>query len=231
MMMSLMYVSYVLNRVMCTWFERVSMLVILLNCVTLGMYQPCENIDCSSERCQILQVSLISSRITMMITLVLLNHYLSFSVCAGVWCFHLRLLCSGDGGEDVGSGNLRWTLLSGRHLEQTGLLHCHGRVRCDWSQNRLPHDTHWLYSRWDAWWRSSNIKRNSVLISDHSRVLFETASDSKCVSQSSLCLLCFYSFCCKSLVLQTQVISNNVNEETCMKLEILLKTLKFKGQV
>uniref|UniRef100_A0A8C1NQS6 Calcium voltage-gated channel subunit alpha1 I n=1 Tax=Cyprinus carpio TaxID=7962 RepID=A0A8C1NQS6_CYPCA len=38
-----------------TWFERVSMMVILLNCVTLGMYQPCENIDCSSERCQILQ--------------------------------------------------------------------------------------------------------------------------------------------------------------------------------
>ncbi|KAG9337353.1 hypothetical protein JZ751_028773, partial [Albula glossodonta] len=35
--------------------ERVSMMVILLNCVTLGMYQPCENIDCSSDRCQILQ--------------------------------------------------------------------------------------------------------------------------------------------------------------------------------
>lgn len=32
-------------------------MVILLNCVTLGMYQPCENIDCTSDRCQILQVS------------------------------------------------------------------------------------------------------------------------------------------------------------------------------
>uniref|UniRef100_UPI00398F13ED voltage-dependent T-type calcium channel subunit alpha-1I-like n=1 Tax=Pristiophorus japonicus TaxID=55135 RepID=UPI00398F13ED len=31
------------------------MLVILLNCVTLGMYQPCEDMDCSSERCRILQ--------------------------------------------------------------------------------------------------------------------------------------------------------------------------------
>ncbi|XP_058876232.1 voltage-dependent T-type calcium channel subunit alpha-1I-like, partial [Acipenser ruthenus] len=31
------------------------MMVILLNCVTLGMYQPCENIDCSSQRCQMLQ--------------------------------------------------------------------------------------------------------------------------------------------------------------------------------
>ncbi|CAF4067740.1 unnamed protein product, partial [Rotaria sp. Silwood1] len=25
------------------WFERISMLVILLNCITLGMYQPCEH--------------------------------------------------------------------------------------------------------------------------------------------------------------------------------------------
>ncbi|CAL8287110.1 unnamed protein product [Boreogadus saida] len=31
------------------------MMVILLNCVTLGMYQPCENIDCNSQRCKILQ--------------------------------------------------------------------------------------------------------------------------------------------------------------------------------
>uniref|UniRef100_A0A8C1NSZ6 Calcium voltage-gated channel subunit alpha1 I n=1 Tax=Cyprinus carpio TaxID=7962 RepID=A0A8C1NSZ6_CYPCA len=49
-------VSILLNWL--TWFERVSMMVILLNCVTLGMYQPCENIDCSSERCQILQALL-----------------------------------------------------------------------------------------------------------------------------------------------------------------------------
>uniref|UniRef100_A0A8C4XIB7 Voltage-dependent T-type calcium channel subunit alpha-1G n=1 Tax=Erpetoichthys calabaricus TaxID=27687 RepID=A0A8C4XIB7_ERPCA len=32
-----------------------SMLVILLNCVTLGMYQPCENNQCTSEHCKILQ--------------------------------------------------------------------------------------------------------------------------------------------------------------------------------
>ncbi|CAF5202528.1 unnamed protein product, partial [Rotaria magnacalcarata] len=25
------------------WFERISMFVILLNCITLGMYQPCEH--------------------------------------------------------------------------------------------------------------------------------------------------------------------------------------------
>lgn len=42
---------------LCTWFECVSMLVILLNCVTLGMYQPCDDMDCLSDRCKILQVS------------------------------------------------------------------------------------------------------------------------------------------------------------------------------
>ncbi|XP_043353208.1 voltage-dependent T-type calcium channel subunit alpha-1G isoform X1 [Dermochelys coriacea] len=39
----------------CTWFERLSMLVILLNCVTLGMFQPCEDMACDSPRCRILQ--------------------------------------------------------------------------------------------------------------------------------------------------------------------------------
>lgn len=48
--------AVLLNTVVSTWFERVSIMVILLNCMTLGMYQPCENIDCSSDRCQVLQV-------------------------------------------------------------------------------------------------------------------------------------------------------------------------------
>lgn len=34
------------------------MLVILLNCVTLGMFHPCEDIACDSPRCRILQVRL-----------------------------------------------------------------------------------------------------------------------------------------------------------------------------
>ncbi|XP_016896109.1 voltage-dependent T-type calcium channel subunit alpha-1H [Cynoglossus semilaevis] len=43
-------------RVVCNpWFEHVSMLVILLNCVTLGMFQPCEDVTCQSEWCRILQ--------------------------------------------------------------------------------------------------------------------------------------------------------------------------------
>ncbi|XP_060945759.1 voltage-dependent T-type calcium channel subunit alpha-1H [Limanda limanda] len=44
-------------RVVCNpWFEHVSMLVILLNCVTLGMFQPCEDVLCQAEWCRILQV-------------------------------------------------------------------------------------------------------------------------------------------------------------------------------
>ncbi|XP_063327596.1 voltage-dependent T-type calcium channel subunit alpha-1H isoform X2 [Pelmatolapia mariae] len=44
-------------RMVCNpWFEHVSMLVILLNCVTLGMYRPCEDVTCQSEWCRILQV-------------------------------------------------------------------------------------------------------------------------------------------------------------------------------
>ncbi|XP_054728206.1 uncharacterized protein LOC129237458 [Anastrepha obliqua] len=38
------------------WFERISILVILFNCVTLGMYQPCEDKKCLKPRCQVLQI-------------------------------------------------------------------------------------------------------------------------------------------------------------------------------
>lgn len=42
----------------CTWFERVSMMAILLNCVTLGMYQPCsDDENCTTPRCQVLQMA------------------------------------------------------------------------------------------------------------------------------------------------------------------------------
>uniref|UniRef100_A0A8C5FAS4 Ion transport domain-containing protein n=1 Tax=Gadus morhua TaxID=8049 RepID=A0A8C5FAS4_GADMO len=47
--------SWCIRMPVSTWFERISIMVILLNCVTLGMYQPCENIHCTSDRCQILQ--------------------------------------------------------------------------------------------------------------------------------------------------------------------------------
>lgn len=41
------------------WFERVSILVILLNCITLGMYQPCVDDDCVTNRCKVLQVRIL----------------------------------------------------------------------------------------------------------------------------------------------------------------------------
>ncbi|XP_069563600.1 voltage-dependent T-type calcium channel subunit alpha-1G isoform X3 [Brachyistius frenatus] len=47
--------SWCIKMVCNPWFERASMLVILLNCVTLGMYHPCEDSNCNSERCKILQ--------------------------------------------------------------------------------------------------------------------------------------------------------------------------------
>ena len=38
------------------WFERVSMFVIIINCITLGMYKPCEDQPkCTSNRCFILE--------------------------------------------------------------------------------------------------------------------------------------------------------------------------------
>uniref|UniRef100_A0A674CNK4 Calcium voltage-gated channel subunit alpha1 Ia n=1 Tax=Salmo trutta TaxID=8032 RepID=A0A674CNK4_SALTR len=42
-------------RMVSSPYPLLLIMVILLNCVTLGMYQPCENIDCTSDRCQILQ--------------------------------------------------------------------------------------------------------------------------------------------------------------------------------
>ncbi|XP_074036001.1 voltage-dependent T-type calcium channel subunit alpha-1G isoform X2 [Leptinotarsa decemlineata] len=49
--------SWCLALISNPWFERVSMMVIILNCVTLGMYQPCLDKDpCTTNRCQILQM-------------------------------------------------------------------------------------------------------------------------------------------------------------------------------
>ncbi|CAG9584805.1 unnamed protein product [Danaus chrysippus] len=48
--------SWCLKLITNPWFERISMLIILLNCVTLGMYQPCVDDQCVTNRCKILQV-------------------------------------------------------------------------------------------------------------------------------------------------------------------------------
>uniref|UniRef100_A0A1I7USK1 Voltage-dependent T-type calcium channel subunit alpha n=1 Tax=Caenorhabditis tropicalis TaxID=1561998 RepID=A0A1I7USK1_9PELO len=49
--------KWALQMVMSPWFDRITMAVILINCVTLGMYRPCEDgPDCNTYRCQILDV-------------------------------------------------------------------------------------------------------------------------------------------------------------------------------
>lgn len=55
--------------------------------------------------------------------------FLFCSFCLqGVRCNYLYLLRRGDGGENGGSRHLRPPLLPWRYVEQTGLLHRHGRV-------------------------------------------------------------------------------------------------------
>ena len=39
-----------------SWFERVTMIVILINCITLGMYKPCADTQTCNRKCMILKV-------------------------------------------------------------------------------------------------------------------------------------------------------------------------------
>nr|pir hypothetical protein C54D2.5 - Caenorhabditis elegans [Caenorhabditis elegans] len=49
--------KWALQMVMSPWFDRITMAVIMINCVTLGMYRPCEDgPDCDTYRCQILDI-------------------------------------------------------------------------------------------------------------------------------------------------------------------------------
>lgn len=56
----------------------------------------------------------------------------------GIRCIYLYFLCTGDGGEDGGSGDLWPSLLSWRYLEQTGLFHRYVRVRALLFSLNLP---------------------------------------------------------------------------------------------
>lgn len=47
---------------------------------------------------------------------------------AGIWWFHLHLLCHGNGLKDGGPGDLWQEMLPWRYLEPPGFLHCHGWV-------------------------------------------------------------------------------------------------------
>ena len=48
--------KWLIKIIQSPWFERVSMFVIIFNCITLGMYKPCEDqLKCASTRCFILE--------------------------------------------------------------------------------------------------------------------------------------------------------------------------------
>ncbi|KAH7711782.1 T-type calcium channel protein [Aphelenchoides avenae] len=50
--------SWTLKMVTNPWFDRLTMFVIMLNCVTLGMYRPCEDgEDCRTYRCFVLALA------------------------------------------------------------------------------------------------------------------------------------------------------------------------------
>lgn len=55
--------NYCLLLITNPWFERISILVIIFNCVTLGMYQPCVDDECVTNRCKILQVNQIHTKL------------------------------------------------------------------------------------------------------------------------------------------------------------------------
>lgn len=46
---------FCLRIITSSWFERISICVILMNCVTLGMYKPCEDNPCNNRRCIVTQ--------------------------------------------------------------------------------------------------------------------------------------------------------------------------------
>jgi len=53
---SILYDYTILDSSSISWFERISMTIILLNCVTLGMYEPCaDSAACVTVRCRILE--------------------------------------------------------------------------------------------------------------------------------------------------------------------------------
>jgi hypothetical protein len=48
--------KWLLQLIKSPWFERLSLFVIIFNCITLGMYKPCEDQPkCTSTRCFILE--------------------------------------------------------------------------------------------------------------------------------------------------------------------------------
>ncbi|OZC10594.1 hypothetical protein X798_02343 [Onchocerca flexuosa] len=82
--------SWALRMVMNPWFDRITMLVILINCVTLGMYRPCEDNDnCTTYRCYVLStidhVIFAYFVLEMMIKIVALGFFGSSAYLSDTW--------------------------------------------------------------------------------------------------------------------------------------------------
>ncbi|KAK6111561.1 Ion transport family protein [Brugia pahangi] len=82
--------SWALRMVMNPWFDRITMFVILVNCVTLGMYRPCEDNDnCTTYRCYVLStidhIIFAYFAIEMMIKIVALGFYGSAAYLSDTW--------------------------------------------------------------------------------------------------------------------------------------------------
>lgn len=118
--------SWALTLVMSPWFDRVTMLVILINCITLGMYRPCDDgPDCSTYRCNIL--ALIDHaifayffaemvRFRMFHSIFILSHTIFFIIYRS--------------GHKNCCTRFYWASgLHVRHLESARFLHCGGRDR------------------------------------------------------------------------------------------------------
>ncbi|VDN07448.1 unnamed protein product [Thelazia callipaeda] len=94
--------SWALRIVMNPWFDRITMLVILINCVTLGMYRPCEdNNNCTTYRCYILSITdhaiFAYFACEMIIKIVALGFYGSTAYLSDTWNrLDFFIVCAGS---------------------------------------------------------------------------------------------------------------------------------------
>uniref|UniRef100_A0A0N5ALK3 Voltage-dependent T-type calcium channel subunit alpha n=1 Tax=Syphacia muris TaxID=451379 RepID=A0A0N5ALK3_9BILA len=91
--------SWALELVMNPWFDRVTIIVILINCVTLGMYRPCEEaLFCSSYRCQVLSLidHVIFGYFFIEMVIIALGFYGSSAYLSDTWNrLDFFIVCSG----------------------------------------------------------------------------------------------------------------------------------------
>ena len=48
--------------IFCSWFERITITVIIINCITLGSFEPCQDLTVCRGKCQVFKVRLWSAK-------------------------------------------------------------------------------------------------------------------------------------------------------------------------